>query len=159
MDHSLPEAATAIGLVVLICFILYLVFRRYQLTMQAKNNKIDTLNRLLEKFGTAKEFVEFAQSPQGKKLLEEPAAPMSNPLGKVMRFVQAGIVFALIGVADVINGIRLSSATEINFVYERANAYYWGTLALAIGIGLILAGAVTHYLAKQWHLTNGSAKH
>ena len=158
MDTSMAEAATAIGIAALIGFMLYLGFRRYQIATQARAQKIDALNRLIEKYGTAKEFIEFAQSPQGKKLLEEPAAPMSSPLNRIMRFVQGGIIFVVIGIADVINGLRLGSATEINFVYDRANAYYWGTLAIAIGIGLIIAAAVSYYLAKQWHLTNGATK-
>lgn len=158
MDNSIPEAAMAIGLVALVGFVFYLGFRRYQIATLFRSQKIESMNRLVEKFGTAGEFIDFAQSQQGKKLLEEPATPMSSPLTKVLRFVQAGILFVVIGVADMINGLRMHSETEINFVYERANAYYWGTLALAIGIGLILAGAVSYYLAKQWHLTNGATK-
>lgn len=158
MNNQIPEAVAAFSIFALVGWVLYLFFRRYQVVKQLQSQRIDSFNRLIEKFGNAKEFIEFAQTPQGKKLLEEPVDPRPNPLNKVLRFIQAGILFVMIGIAYLVNAVRIGSTTEIPFVFERASSFHWGTLSLFLGVGLMIAGGISYFLAKQWHLTNGASK-
>jgi hypothetical protein len=123
-----------------------------------QSQRIDSFNRLIEKFGTAREFIEFAQTPQGKKLLEEPAAPRPNPLNKILRYLQAGVIFIMVGVGYYINAVRLAGLTDIPFVFERMHAYYWSTISLCLGVGVLIVAGITYIFVQRWHLANGDSK-
>ena len=158
MNNQIAEAVAAFSIFALIGWVLYLFFRRYQVTKQLQSQRIDSFNRLVEKFGNAREFIEFAQTPQGKKLLEEPVTPRPNPLNKILRFLQAGVLFIVIGIGHCLNGMRMATVTEVPFVYDRMNAYYWGTLWLSLGVGLLIVAGISYIFVQRWHLANGESK-
>ena len=142
----------------LVGWVFYLFFRRYQVATQVRIQRNESFNRLIEKFGTAKEFAEFAQTPEGKKLLEDPMSPPPNPLAKVLRFLQAGVLFIMIGIASWINGMRLSTQTDPLYVHQMIESNHWATLAFFLGIGLIAVAAISYFFVKRWHLANGLMK-
>ena len=144
------------SVVLLIGFILYLAFRRYQVSMQLRMQRIESFNRLVEKFAGAKEFVEFAQSPQGKTMLEHPASPMPSPLAKALRFLQAGVVLVMVGIGFWINALSIHPGADINYIAQARESSYWGTLNMCLGIGFIMVAGITYYFVKRWHLANGS---
>ena len=115
-DYTIPETLMIPALLVLVLFPLWLLFRRYQVSTQVRIQRIESFNRLIEKFGSAKEFAEFAQTAEGKKLLDDPSPP-PNPLTKVLRFLQAGVLFIMAGAAYWINAWRLRSETDFNYVH------------------------------------------
>jgi hypothetical protein len=158
MNNQLPETVAAFSIFALVGWVLYLFFRRYQVATHLKSQRIESFNRMIEKFGSAKEFIEFAESPQGKKLLEEPVSPRVNPLNKILRFLQAGVLFIVVGIGHYLNAMRMASTTELPFVYDRMNAYYWGTLWLSLGVGLLLVAGISYIFVQRWHLANGETK-
>ena len=158
MDNQMAESVTVFCILALTGWGFYLFFRRYQVATHLKSQRIESFNRMIEKFGSAKEFIEFAESPQGKKLLEEPVSPRANPLNKILRFLQAGVLFIVIGIGHYLNGMRMATVTEVPFVYDRMNAYYWGTLWLSLGVGLLLVAGISYILVRRWHLANGNGK-
>jgi hypothetical protein len=158
MDRFIADVLMFAFLLALVGWVLYLFFRKYQVSTQVRIQRIESFNRLIEKFGNAKEFAEFAQSAEGKKLLEDPISPPPNPMAKVLRFVQAGILFIMIGVASWINAARLRSETDPNYVHQMIESNHWGTLATFFGIGLIVAAGVSYIFVKHWHMANGSLK-
>jgi hypothetical protein len=158
MNNQIAEAVAAFSIFALIGWVLYLFFRRYQVTKQLQSQRIDSFNRMVEKFGNAREFIEFAQTPQGKKLLEEPVDPRPNPLNKILRFLQAGILFIMVGVGYYINAMRLADLTDINFVNERMHSFHWGALSLCLGVGLLIAAWISYIFVQRWHLANGESK-
>ena len=155
MDHS-SEVMMFACLLAAVAFTLWLLFRRYQVSMEVRMQRIESFNKLIEKFGSAKEFTEYAQTDEGKKLLADPVLPPPNPLAKVLRFLQAGIIFLMIGFADWINASRLGTEADPNYVHQKLNADYWGTLAVFLGLGLMVTAGVSYMIVKRWHLTNGS---
>src|SRR5712671_6589661 len=120
MDVIHEETILAVAAIALAGWIVWLFFRRYQLATQARLQRTESFNRLIEKFGSAKEFAEFAQSEEGKKLLADPVTPNPNPLSKVLRYLQAGILFILIGVAYFINASRwqFGPAQDPNYFHK-----------------------------------------
>ena len=157
MDHS-SDVLMFACLMAAVAFTLWLLFRRYQVSTQVRMQKLESFNKLIEKFGNAKEFVDFAQTEQGKKMLGDQASPPSNPLTKVLRFIQAGVLFLMIGFADWINATRLRPATEPNYVHQMIESDYWGTIFIFIGLGLILAAGISYIFVRQWHLANGASQ-
>jgi len=152
------ETYMMLGVAVLVGWLLYLLFRRFQVNAEARMKRTDAFNKLVEKFSTAKEFTEFLQTENGKKFIEDPLPKPPNPLGKVLRFLQAGVLFVMIGFAYWINAERLKSATDENYVHQMMDSNYWGTLAIFIGLGLIVVAGISFVLTRSWHLANGSTK-
>ena len=131
-------------------WVLWLVFRRYQLHVQARVQRTETFNRLIDKFGTAKEFVEFLQTDAGRKLLEDPITPRVSPMSSVRRFVQGGIILLGLGSALLLNATRLRGETDINYIREAMGMNYWGTIFLGGGVALMVVALVSYFLAKRW---------
>ncbi len=159
MEKILQETILMIALVILAGWILWLVFRTAQLRSRERVTRSEAFNKLVDKFGTAKEFAEFTSTEEGRKLLSGPATTPPNPLARVLRYFQAGILFVLLGAACFINAARMKDITEAqNPVYysQMMSSFTWGTIMSLIGVGFILIAAVTHYLLRRWHLVNGS---
>jgi len=57
----------------------------------------------LGKFGSAQEFTQFLQTENGKRFIEDTLPKPPNLLGKVLRFLQAGVLFVMIGFGYRIN--------------------------------------------------------
>jgi hypothetical protein len=158
MDNQIAESVIAFCFPALIAFILYLFFRRYQVSTQLQSQRIESFNRLIEKFGSAKEFIEFAQSPQGKKILDEPIGPKPNPLNKVVRFIQAGVLFVMVGAGMVFTGLRIGGNTDPNYVHHSMESLDMGSLSLSLGVGLLIVAGITYIFVRRWHLANGVTK-
>jgi hypothetical protein len=146
----IEEAIVMVMGPLLIGWVLWLVFRRYQLQAHARVQRTESFNRLIDKFGTAKEFVDFLQSDAGRKLLEDPITPPANPMSSVRRFIQGGIILIALGGALLLNATRLRGETDINFIREAMGMNYWGTIFLGGGVALMIVAAVSYFLAKRW---------
>ena len=107
--------------------------------------------RLAQRFGDGDAFVAFAQSADGRALLENEYSPAAMA-HRVLGLVQFGIVACAIGVAFLINGVAPPAGTDINFVREAEEARQWGALTFALGIGLLIASAVSAWVARRWRV-------
>ncbi|HTK82146.1 MAG TPA: hypothetical protein VL633_07640 [Bacteroidota bacterium] len=161
MDHLQEETYLFLALLALIGWVFWLIFRRYQTGAEVRIQRIASFNRLIEKFGTAKEFADFAQSEEGKKILADPVAPPYNPLTKVLRFLQAGVLLVIIGIAFFVNasnGYLSDDPVSHELYYRRMNEFNsYGTLSLLLGIGSIVLAGVTWVFVRRWRLANGSS--
>lgn len=161
MDQIHEETYMFVALLLLVGWILWLIFRRYELSTQVRLRRTESFNRLIEKFASAKEFAEFAQTEEGKKMLADPIVPLPNPLTKVLRYLQAGVLSILIGVACFVNAGNgyIAGEAQSEAFYRRMNEYNsYGTLAMLLGGGLILVAGITYVFVHRWHLANGAAK-
>ena len=155
------NAIIFVALLALGGWVVWLFFRRFQTHTRARLHRTEVFNKLIEKFGSTKEFVEFIQTAEGKKLLEDPVAQPRDPLAKILRFLQAGILFVAIGCAYFFNASRwkdLTEAQDPNYYHQMMDANYWGTLAIFLGVGLIVVAGISYLFVRHWHLANGSAK-
>jgi hypothetical protein len=107
--------------------------------------------RLAERFGDGDAFVAYARTPEGRALLENEYSPTATAL-RILGLVQFGIVACAIGAAFLVNGIPPPAGTDINFVREADEARWWGWLAIGLGVGLLVAGAVSTAVARRWRL-------
>lgn len=158
MDGFLSETIFFIAVVGLAAWVLYLLFRRHQLVTQAKFQRIEAYNKLLEKFSTAKEFTEFLDSEQGRRILEEPLTNGSDPKKAALRFVQAGSLLAALGFGLFMNLSRVSSYVrsqidpDVNWINKELDLFYWTWIVLAMAGGCFLAAFITYSLGKKWKL-------
>ncbi|MGB2868435.1 MAG: hypothetical protein WBD36_08290 [Bacteroidota bacterium] len=158
MDHITMDVIALMSFLAFFGWGLYLFFRRYQTATHLQSQRIDSFNRMIEKFGSAKEFIDFAQSPQGKKILEEPAASRPNPMNKVLRFLQVGIVSTMVGCGFWLNGLRVGGNPDPNYVRQAMESNYWGGLLLFFGFGMLIVAGISAIFVRRWHLANGEAK-
>jgi len=131
-------------------WVLWLVFRQYQLRTKARMQRTETFNRLIDKFGTAKEFVDFLQTDAGRRFMEDPLASPAHPMTSVRRFLQGGIILTVLGGALMLNALRLRDQTDINYINQALGLNYWGTIFIGGGIALMIVAAVSYRLAQRW---------
>ncbi len=144
------ELVLMVAVTLLTAWILWLVFKRFQVQTHARAQRTETFNRLIDKFGTAQEFVDFLQSDAGRRVLEDPVAPPADPRTSVRRYVACGIILLALGKALLLNALRLRGQTDVNFVREAMGLNYWGTIFVGGGAALILVGILWYFMAKRW---------
>jgi hypothetical protein len=106
-------------------------------------------NKILDRFGSSPELLEYIKSPAGTKFLEsapialraEPSA-LAAPMARVMWSVQIGVIIAAASI-----GMLLVSA---RFDKEGGQGLFaLGMIALSIGIGFIGSAAVSLFLSRR----------
>lgn len=112
-------------------------------TMQA-----ELQSKLLDKFGSAPELLDFLQSDASQGFAElVPAEARPNPYDKILWSVQAGIVLLMSGLACMFLRDQLSEGFEAFTVL--------GAMGVALGVGFLLSAAIAYLLSKKWGVING----
>ena len=146
-DEMVMFGALVLG--VIACVVLQMWRRK--LHAQRRMRRDDMVGRLAERFGDGDAFVAYARTAEGRSLLENEYSPAAMA-HRVLGLVQFGIVACAIGVAFLINGIAPPAGTDINFVREAEEARQWGALTFALGVGLLIASAVSAWVARRWRV-------
>lgn len=97
--------------------------------------------RMLEKFGTAAEFVEFAKTPEGRRLIHGVSVDRPVLQMRIISAIRNGVILTLLGIAFIVLGVTgpMDDGGQIA-----------GTICLAIGIGFLISAALSRKLGKQW---------
>jgi hypothetical protein len=129
-----------------------LVENRRWYRMAAVQTEIHT--KLLEKFASSQELLAYMETEAGKHFLEASPFEVERrpspvfPFGRILWSAQVGVVVILVGVAFL---------WLQNQILEGAQALLiFGTLGLALGVGLLLSAGFAYILAKSFGLLNGS---
>jgi len=129
----------SIGVTAWVVFVIVDGFRRrQQLRLSAEFQ-----TRLLERIGSAREFGEFLGTESGARFLESISVDRNATQTGIVRAVQSGIVSLVMGFAI--------------FMLARGKAYEEGllivaTISAALGVGLLIASAVSYRLSKRMGL-------
>lgn len=117
----------------------------------------DVHNKILDRFGTPAELLEYIKSPAGSKFLEsapiplraEPAEP-NAPVSRVLWSVQIGVVVAAGAIGLLIASARFSD--------EASRALFTlGVIALCIGGGFVGSAFVSMSLSRRLGVWQGPA--
>ena len=106
-------------------------------------------NKILDRFGTTNELIEYIKTPAGSKFLEsapiqlhgEPAAAQNAPLSRVLWSIQIGIVVA----AGAIGMLMISGG----FKDDGQGLFALGVIALCIGLGFVASAGITLFLSRR----------
>jgi len=109
----------------------------------------DIQTRMLDKFGTAPEIIEYLQSDGGQNLLQAVPVEKAHPYQRIMGSVQAGVILALVGVAAIFLRTQIADSYE-PFVFL-------GAVGLALGLGFLISSAISFFLSRHWGLINGNS--
>jgi hypothetical protein len=99
--------------------------------------------RLLDRIGSAREFAEFLATDAGARFLDAIAVDRRVAHIGILRTLQSGIVALILGVALFLPSHRILGST---------GAAALGTVAAALGVGLLVASAVSYVAAKSMGL-------
>jgi len=105
-------------------------------------------NRLIEKFGTSKEFIDFMQTDGGKTFLKPVAAANpAAPYRKILASVTTGVIVTMFGVALLLLHL---------FAFDHEEGVLGGGIIfLMIGIGFLVSAAISYRLSKAWGILRG----
>lgn len=105
-------------------------------------------NKILDRFGTSSELLEYVRSPAGTKFLESAPIPLhaerpvtNRPMGRVVWTVQIGVIVAAAAIGMLIVGAGFDESGEGFFAM--------GAILLSIGIGFIGSAAVSLLVSRK----------
>ena len=125
----------------LIGFTTWVVSRRRQERGRAQ---FDLQRRMLEKFGTASEFVAFLESDSGRKFLQAVSSETQTQASRIFGSIQKGAIFTLIGVV----GFCVVAYDTRDLVPLAVPS----GILLATGLGYLISAFATYRLSRQWGL-------
>jgi Flp pilus assembly protein TadB len=130
-----------LALLATVAWVMYLVAdtNKRQRRMKAQ---AELHGRLLDKFSSAREVVEFLQTPGGAQFVDSISSDREEPSSGVLRSTHRGIILVVVGTGCL--GL--------------IKAYGWynnpllviGVILLCLGIGFLVSAAVSHRLSKSF---------
>jgi hypothetical protein len=124
----------SIGSFVTFIAVIWLIVRATQRRAQLR---ADVQMKLIDKFGTSAEFVQFLESPAGREFLRQ---QRNGPRDRVLSGIRAGVVLTFLGLAF----------TMMIFVFHETGFSVPAFLLLALGLGFFVSSALSVKLAKRW---------
>jgi hypothetical protein len=117
--------------------------------------RADLYNRLMDKFGSASEFVDYLQSETGRQFFEELPVNNPSPIHKILKSVQIGIILVLLGIGLLVlsNIFDNTLGGDLYIVLTVS-----GTIALMIGVGFLISTGISYYLSKSLGLLKTDEK-
>lgn len=104
-------------------------------------------NKILDRFGTSNELLEYVKSPAGTKFLESAPIPLhaekpatNRPLGRVVWSIQIGVIV----IAAAVGMLIVSSTIE-----DGDGLFAMGAILLSIGLGLVGSAAVSLMVSRK----------
>jgi hypothetical protein len=101
--------------------------------------------RLLDKFGSAREVVEFLQTPGGAQFVESISSDREEPASGILRSTHRGIILVIVG-AGCLGLIKA-------YGWDNNPLLVMGVILLCLGLGFLLSAAVSHRLSRSLGLT------
>ncbi|HEY0592844.1 MAG TPA: hypothetical protein VGF40_13820 [Thermoanaerobaculia bacterium] len=106
--------------------------------------------KILDRFGSSEELLAYMKTPAGSKFLESAPIPVrtesargwSQPYGRTLWSVQAGVVIAAAGLGMLLVSLRFDQETA-------QDLFAVGVVALSIGIGFIASAAVSVFMSRR----------
>lgn len=152
MDNNIliQESIMFACLTGLVGFVLWLLFRRRQIIMNLEYHRLETLNKLIDKYGSGAEFISFMQTDAGKRLLlttERDSSSAPNGKNMVLRFIQAAVMIFVLGAGFMAGAGSYAHSTDIGDIQQVHDMEYWGVMCFMLAIGLGITSMVTY----GWH--------
>ncbi|MFI5253630.1 MAG: hypothetical protein ACHQQQ_14505 [Bacteroidota bacterium] len=140
------------GAFLLTGWLLWLIFKRNQLILKTRFQKQDVFNKMIDKFSSSEAFIDFLKTDQAKNIMDFPQPNGVNPLNRVIVLATIGVLLIFIGIGFYINANSLRGETDIHYVYNMKSYYFDAYMAIALGIGSLVASFIAYTLGVKWNL-------
>lgn len=111
--------------------------------------RADLYTRLLDKFGSSTEFVDYLQTETGRQFFEELPVQQTSPMSKILSSIQRGVILLLLGLGLVFLGNLYDNSLGGDLYIILVVS---GTVALMVGTGFLISTGISYYLSKRWGL-------
>jgi hypothetical protein len=143
MNQDIIIAPSAFFMIGWIVWVLFSSIRRYKIA----RFQADVQARLLHQLDSGQNLLAYVETPAGKQFVNDLSTEKvepSSPYRRILTSMQIGIILAVFGAALLFLRSRVSGDPEGLMIF--------GTLALALGIGFGLSGAMTYFLSRSFGL-------
>jgi hypothetical protein len=153
--HGTFEEDTMEELTAMVASLAFFVITGYIVRWISDNRKqlklarmhFDLHNKLLDKFGSSHELVEYLHSEAGQQYLKWLPIERANPYAKILGSIQWGVVLLAAGTAFLILRGQVAGAFEGFSVV--------GVSCVAVGIAFLLSAGIAYALSKSWGVIDG----
>ena len=139
MEHISLGLLVPLGAFAMVVLIVWVAnqSQQHKVSQQAELQK-----QFMNKFVTAQELTQFIGTPQGQRFLKELAidGPSLGPKERIIRSIKGGIVVLAMGA-----GFFMLMRLEFDLIYP-------AIILSVLGVGLLIAAAVTYWLSKKWEI-------
>jgi hypothetical protein len=111
--------------------------------------KIEIYSRMIDKFGAAPEFISFLESEEGRRFIDENVTQSNAPMKKILGSIQICTTFTLVGIGLLVLGNIFDNSLGGDLYIVLTVS---GTVALMVGIGLLISVLISYKLSKSWGL-------
>ena len=151
-DDEVFEMFAIIGSFAVVAFALLWIVRT--IIEQKRWNRLsrsqsEVHNKILDRFGTSAELLDYIKTPAGSKFLESAPIPLheakpaqSNPLSRIMWSIQAGVVIASGGFGMLVVSFGLDPGPD-------RSLFAMGAIALCVGLGFVASAFVSLYMTRR----------
>lgn len=147
---ALLEVIAILGTVALVALALAWLIRTWieqRRWNRLSKNQIEVHNRILDRFGSSEDLLEYVRTSAGTRFLE--AAPIavhtergSSPQARIVRTVQIGVIVVAAALGTLlISGRFDEDGSQVLFSL--------GVIALSVGVGFIGSAAVSNVLSQR----------
>ena len=105
-------------------------------------------SKMIDRFGSAAEVVQYLESSAGKKMLEGQTSSPTSPHGRVLDSIHLGLLIC-------VGGIGLVMAAPVATHDAREVMRTVGMVAGMLGFGYLVSAGVSWLLLKRWGLIAG----
>ncbi len=116
---------------------------------QLSRRQSEVHNKILDRFGSTSEVLEYIKTPAGTKFLESAPIPLhaekathNAPLTRVMWSVQVGVILAVAALGLLLVSFRFETETA-------QGLFAMGAIAFSIGAGFIASAVVSIVMSKR----------
>ena len=115
----------------------WLDHRRRQARIETR---AEVQKKLLDKFDSGRELAEFLGSEGSKRLLEALGEDKHSSRKRVLTTMTVGVVLSILGLGF------------LALLWKEPNLVFPGGILLSLGIGFLIAAAVSYRLSKKWDM-------
>jgi hypothetical protein len=147
------ELAPVLAVLVFFCAIAYITrtYLNHSRDKRESEARQQLHSRLIDKFGTTSELIEYLQSEAGRKFLTPEVVERITPYKRILAAAQVGIVFTFVGLGVLwfrSLAPAMSADSDIAFLFL-------GAVTLALGLGFLASSTLAFVLSRSWGLFNG----
>ena len=152
--NSITTAVFGIAIIICVAWVVVTVVTALKGRANTRT-RAEIYNRLIDKFGTAPEFIHFLQSDAGLKFIEENTVQAAAPLGRILASMQIGIILTLLGAGFLVTGNVFGESLGGDLYIVKTVG---GIVGLTTGIGLLISAAISYRLCKAWGILTTNEK-
>jgi len=123
----------------------FLVISAIWLGVRALTRRVELMteiqNKVLDKFGTSTEFVDFVKTPEGRQWMSNSTESKTRQADRILSSLRWGLITASFGGAFLLLAI-----------FEESDLIYPALLIGSIGVGFLLHSFLAAKLARKWGL-------